>query len=490
MRRDLLQPVSAKESSGIVPLILLILITFSLFIYLSAVPGGNSSLITFILICTLSVVLAFTDSPYLIQYLLYIWVAAPGLRRMLDYLQDTFQAVSPLVVVALATTLTTLIPILRRRIKLDSGIIRALGLVAIAILYASILGLLRNGTPAIYDIANFCIPILILIYMSIQKLDTHARDSLIRSFVNMAVLVAAYGWIQFLFVPVWDAYWVNHAHMKSLGIAHSLTLKVFSTMNAPSSVACLLGLALVPMLLVPRWRGIFGLFGIVVVAGALAFTLVRSVWIFLAVGMFTFILTGNGKQRWTSAVRLALTVGIIAILFPFIPGLKTISKRADTITDIKHDQSYQIRMLGTFNALEDFFKEPMGKGLGSLGESSKLASDTTENTSLNFVDNGFIVIMNTFGLLGTAALFLGLGMLFKTMRKSNFDHPQYRDYTKLGLAAFLYYFASLPFGNSLQGVTAVFLWFLVGLGFAKPPEAKVSPKPTSFSPNLHRGFRV
>lgn len=470
MNRDSFQPSSSNASRSIIPLLLLVHIIFAFFIYFSAVPGGSSSLITFIMICVVAVVLAFTDSRYLIQYLLYIWVTAPGVRRMVDYLQENFQAVSPLVVASLAASLTTLIPILRHRIKLETRIIKALGLIALAILYASILGLFRNGIPAVYDMANFGIPILLLVYMSLQKLDTDSRDSHIRSFVTMTVIVAAYGWVQFLFVPAWDAYWVHHTHMDSIGVALPLMLRVFSTLNAPSSAASLFGAALIPMLSVPKWRGIFGWFGVALVAGALAFTLVRAAWITLIVGIVTFILAGTGKQRWASVFRLSIVVVIAALLFPFIPGLKTISNRAETLANLSQDQSFQVRTNGSFLGFLQFLKKPLGQGLGSQGESGKLSSDEVDTSVVNFNDNGFVVVLNTFGLLGAVALFSGLWLLFKSLRHANIRHPKYHEYTKLGLAVFFYSISSLPFGNSLQGIPAVFLFYFVGLALAPTPE--------------------
>lgn len=492
MRRDIIQPTIARESGSIIPVLILIFITFSFFIYFSIVPGGNSSLITSIMFCVVAIVLAFTDSRYLMPYILYVWMAAPGVRRILDYLQENFQAISPLVVASLAATLSALIPILRRRVKLDARIIRALGLIILALIYASILGLFRNGTPAIYDIANFSIPILVLIYLSIQRLDVEGRDSLIRSYVTMTVLLAIYGWIQFLFVPVWDAYWLHHSHMTTIGVARPLMMRVFSTLNAPSSAGALFGVALIPMLAVPKWRGVFGWFGVIAVAGALAFTLVRAAWIILFVGIFTFILCGNGKQRWVSAFRLATALAVAALLFPLIPGLKSISHRAETLTNLSEDRSTQVRILGTFLSLQSFLKEPYGRGLGSLGESSKLSSDTSDSSMSKFNDNGIVVLMNTFGLLGSAALFIGLWTLYRSLRHANSSQPKYRDYTRLGLAVFMCYMFSLPFGNSLQGVTAISFWFFVGIALAKPPEIKQIMEPDSApaTPMLTRGRRI
>lgn len=194
-------------------------------------------------------VLALFDSRRLIPYILLVWVICPEIRRIQDWMEGTYHSVSLLSIAPLLTSAVLIIPILAKFHQMESRIYKLLIYMAIVLLYGCLIGVTKNGSGTFYDLANYVIPLLLIPYAALSEFDNKALDRLIVAFSNTAILVAVYGIIQYIVVPPWDAFWMNHVEMTSIGHPFPLEIRVFSTLNSPGPAGMYMGTALAPMIL-------------------------------------------------------------------------------------------------------------------------------------------------------------------------------------------------------------------------------------------------
>jgi hypothetical protein len=80
------------------------------------------------------------------------------------------------------------------------------------------------------------------------------------------------------------------------------------------------------------------------------------------------------------------------------------------------------------------------------------------------MDNGFIAIFFTFGIMGGLLYFNALWLLAKQIIKRMLEDHGSSLYTRLSLSAFAGAIASLTTDNGFPGLRGFLIWFLVGLG--------------------------
>lgn len=67
--------------------------------------------------------------------------------------------------------------------------------------------------------------------------DATLVQSAARTFLFVTPIIGAYGVFQYVAPPSWDRYWMVYAQMTSIGVPEPFGVRVFSTMNSPSSFA-------------------------------------------------------------------------------------------------------------------------------------------------------------------------------------------------------------------------------------------------------------
>lgn len=263
----------------------------------SAMLSSSNSLQGVILSAILfpAFLLAVLRPKMLVAYTLLIWAIAPELRRIADWAEGEYHSVSLLSLAPILTSAALIIPLLKEIHNIQKASTRIILLFAVALGYGTLIGLARNGMGSVYDLANYVVPLLLLPYFAVTRFKPKDIDRLLYSFANIAVLVAVYGIIQYLTVPPWDAFWMNHADMMSIGNPYPLEIRVFSTLNSPGPAASFLAFALVPMILEKRWQGTLRWIGVLLVVICLLTTLVRSAWLILLVMLLMYVGTSPAK---------------------------------------------------------------------------------------------------------------------------------------------------------------------------------------------------
>lgn len=411
-----------------------------------------------------SVILAFLHSTYLIPYNLLVWAVAPEIRRVADWFEGVYHPVSLLSLAPLISSGTVIIPVIFYIHRMNGPITKVIWYFAIALAYGSMIGLMKNGISTIYDLANYLIPMLLIPYLTVAYFKMKDMDLMLRSFSNIAVLVAIYGLIQYMLVPPWDAFWMQHVEMNSIGVPLPLQIRVFSTLNSPGPTAQFFAFSLVPMIFVSKWRGALNWLGVVLVIICLLTTLVRSAWLILIVMILSFVLTSASSMKWRLLFQLAALGGVLYLAVPHLPGAEGLVMRMQTLSDIQGDHSYNERLDLFHTMLPMVLHSPLGSGIGSLGQATKLENDGALGV-YGVMDNGFIAIFFTFGVVGGFLYFRALWLLAKLIIKRVLEDKAWNLYTRLSLSAFAGAIASLTTDNGFPGLRGFLIWFLVGLGF-------------------------
>ncbi|NGM84874.1 hypothetical protein G5B47_20950 [Paenibacillus sp. 7124] len=399
----------------------------------------------------------------LVSYTLLVWAVAPELRRLADWSEGTYHSVSLLSLAPLLAGATVAIPVLREIHTLKRPHMRLMLLFAIPLGYATLVGLAKNGVGSVYDLLNYLVPLLLLLYFAVTPFTARDIDKLLGTYANIAVLVAVYGIIQYLTVPAWDAFWMQNSGMNSIGTPHPLEVRVFSTLNSPGPAATFLVFALVPMILEKRWRGAFSWIGVLLVVVCLLTTLVRAAWLLLLVMLLVYIASSSSKGKWKTLIQVVFVALALFWIVPKLPGAEGLTARMETLSSIQEDRSYndRLNLLGTM--IPAIKSNPVGQGIGSVGQSTKLGN-SGELGEYGIMDNGFIALLLTFGAPGGLLFFIALGAVARQIYGRVAGTNRLQLYGRLALAAWVGAVVGLVSDNGFSGLKAYLIWMLIGLG--------------------------
>lgn len=409
--------------------------------------------------------LALLNTRLLVPYTLLIWAVAPELRRIADWYEGVYHPVSLLSLAPLLTGATLAIPVLKEIHRVRKSSTRILLLFSVALAYGAVIGLAKNGIGSVYDLANYLVPLLLIPFFAVTPFGPKDIDRLLYAFANIAVLVAIYGIVQYLTVPPWDAFWMNHADMISIGTPYPLEIRVFSTLNSPGPAATFLVFALVPMILESRWRGTLRWAGVMLVVVCLLTTLVRSAWLVLLVMLLVYIASSPSKGKWKSLLQLVFVAAALFWVVPKLPGAEGLVARVETLSDVSEDHSYNERLTLWSNMLPMVASNPVGQGIGSVGQGTKLGNGG-ELGEYGNMDNGVIALLLTFGILGGLFFFGALGAVVKEIGAGVMRRNELQPYARLALAAWMGAVASLVSDNGFPGLKGYLIWMLIGLGLS------------------------
>ncbi|WP_187355145.1 O-antigen ligase family protein [Paenibacillus tengchongensis] len=410
-----------------------------------------------------ALLLALLKPKGLIPYTLLIWAVAPELRRIADWSEGVYHSVSLLSLAPLLTGATLAIPVLKEIHRIRKSYVRIIVLFGVALAYGALIGLAKNGVGSVYDLANYIVPLLLIPFFAVIRYSARDIDRLLYIFANIAVLVSIYGIIQYLTVPPWDAFWMRNADMMSIGTPYPLEVRVFSTLNSPGPAAAFLVFALVPMILEKKWRGTLSWAGVLLVVICLLTTLVRSAWLVMLVMLLVYIATSPSKGKWKMLLQLGVVAAALFWMVPKLPGAEGLVARMETLTSVSEDHSYNERLVLWQNMLPMVAANPVGQGIGSVGQSTKLGNGG-ELGEYGVMDNGVIALLLTFGVLGGLFFFGALGAVGKQILGKVTSRGNLQPYARLALAAWMGAIVSLLSDNGFPGLKGYLIWMLIGLG--------------------------
>jgi hypothetical protein len=400
------------------------------------------------------------DASY-IEFVLWLWLLAPALRRVVD-LQVGWTPVSPVMAAAPVATLLCLLPALRGRRRLHPTLSAALVIGLVTVCYGAAVGALTLGvgSPAA-GVLTWLPPLALGLYVAAAgpAEDEQVRQVVRRTAMVGALVLGVYGVAQFVLVPAWDAFWLRNAPINSAGFPHPFQVRVFSTMNSPAPFASVLGTLMIILTGCRsryRWAA--------VLAGVVAFglSLVRTAWLGYVVALVSLLSPGRVRLLRSAAIGLGLPA-LVLVLYGG-PVAAAITRRLTaTTTNATQDESLLDRVSFYSAQLPQVLRDPVGEGIGSVGVATKLSNDGNLGQEGNF-DGGALELLYTFGLPGLVFLVATTLAVVAAWRAAR----QLGDLEKAMAAALVGLLVQLPLSNPLTTPTGVFFWLLVGL-LARPP---------------------
>ena len=436
----------------------------SLYVAIALAGGGGRTLtVTYPMGCLAVALFAYVRSPATyVGFVFWCWLLTPFLRRVFD-LQYGYHPASLLLVGPVLVTAVSGFTLLRRAQSLRGTTYVPFLLAMFALLYAYTVGLIQQpAVAATYDLLNWGGPLLFGLHLALEWRRFPRLRGVFTSVALWGLLVtSAYGLYQFADPPAWDRVWVYNAEMFSVGLPLPFLIRVFSTMNAPVSLAAFLVFAVLIGLPAPqRWKFLALALGLTVQL----LTKTRSAWAAFLVGALVLQLRQplRALPRQWIALAVVLLLAAPAVTHPRV--LKAVSGRAATLSKIEEDRSYRERLQITRYVVQRLKRNAAGEGLGQLGSAGKLGAANGRAPAVTALDSGPLEVFSVMGWMGGALFTLAIaGLLIPIVRERRVRRDAVANGAAAAVIALL---AASFFGNVFNGVAGVMFWSAVGLATA------------------------
>jgi hypothetical protein len=434
--------------------------------FILLVGGATAFLIAAALMVSVQVATAFTLVALVIALHQYnrqwgiiavfaFWFIAPGLRRVLGlmtgYLDSDPLSLAPFLATSAVAGLELLrfhVPTVIRRVLLAVGGGFALGLPV---------GLVSGPSSGIYAFIAYLAAVSAAVLGVGER--TSARESTLRRVLLYGVPpVAAYAVYQHVVgLPLWDKEWVEASQFGSIGISEGEPIRSFATLNSPGTLASLLGLSLLMFLTVHRMR-LLTAAALVTVCVAISFTFVRSAWLALIVAGLAHVIASRGASARVVFGTAAVIVVAAVALSPVSPTAHQVVQRFQTVKNLGADTSANERQATFSDTLPIAARAPIGHGLGTAGEATKLKGDSL----LRAPDNGYLALMYQVGPVGFLIVVAALGYILVAAWNGARDRAPGQDLRLALFALFVYLLVTLAAGDEFYGSHGIILWFIAG----------------------------
>lgn len=407
-----------------------------------------------LVLIVLAVALYLHDRSWGIVALFALWFLAPGIRRLFDLLTG-YQNTDPL---SLAPFLATaaLAALELSRLSVPTRIRRILLLAMVGFAFGFPVGLL-HPSAAVYALAAYLAGVSGAVF-GLSEHQSLATSTLRRVLLFVMLPIALYAVLQRLLpLPSWDRSWIEATGISSVGTGTNGDVRVFSTLNAPGALAPLLGLSLLCYLTIRRHRGLAAI-SAALIAFALALTFVRSAWIALLVAGIAHAVASRGRSAPAVFSAAAVTAAAAVALSPVSPTARSVVSRFETIGSPGSDTSAIDRSTTLGQILPKAVSAPLGHGLGSAGEPTKLTGDTTLRTP----DNGYLSLLYQVGPIGFVLVMTSIGFMLRAAWDGARARAPGQDLRLLLFAMFVFLLVSMTSGDQFYGSLGVILWFIGG----------------------------
>jgi hypothetical protein len=285
------------------------------------------------------------------------------------------------------------------------------------------------------------------------------KDSVLRRALLYGLpVVAAYAITQrYLPRTPWDQNWLATTDFNSIGGRGSDTLRVFGTVNSPGTLAAVLGLSLLCYLTVTRHRG-WAIVGAGILVVALSLTSVRAAWYALIAAGLAHVIASRGQSARLIFGTGAVVVVAALALSPVNETARDTVNRFESIAHLSRDTSATERQTTFRNLFPKAVRAPLGHGLGSAGESTKLGGDT----SLRAPDNGYLSLMYQVGPVGFTLVMIALGIILVAAWNGARERTAGQDLRLLLFAMLVYILVLMTSGDGFYSVVGAILWFIGG----------------------------
>ena len=421
---------------------------------------GRILLVTFPALAVATALVLYLRAPAgYVAFTWWIWLLTPAVRRLVDY-EIGWTPVSTVMLTPYLVTVLAALTLLRRIGNLSFLDLAALGFTVAGIAYAYVIGVWSVGAvPATFGLLTWLVPVIFGFHLAATwRRYEFWREATQTAFGYGMIVLAAYGVLQFAFVPGWDGFWMDHAGMSSIGRPVPFQVRVFSTLNAPGVFAIFLMAGL--LIGFSRRSTIRGSVAQPLVWLGFLLSQVRSAWLGYGVGLALLLL------RTPLSRSLKLLAAGVLLLLAILPLVQI-----DAVERVALPRIMSLGQLGSDHSLRErmqlygeFFDVAAGNipggGIGSTNLATKL-SNNGQLTRLGVIDSGLLEIMFVFGWPGSLlyALGVGLAMLSALWGWNRGTDP----FTQAARAVVVAIFVQIVFFNPLGGAVGMIFWSFLGL---------------------------
>jgi putative inorganic carbon (HCO3(-)) transporter len=305
-----------------------------------------------------------------------------------------------------------------------------------------------------------------------------ARDSALRRVLLYGLPPVALYAIAQRYLPhtPWDDRWLATTDFNSIGSGSGDKLRVFGTVNSPGTLAALLGLSLLCYLTIKHHRTA-AITGAVILTVAMSLTSVRAAWYALIAAGLAHVIASRGQSARLVFGTAAITVAAALALSPVNETARDTVNRFETITHLNRDTSATERQTTFRNLFPKAVRAPLGHGLGSAGESTKLNG----NSALRAPDNGYLSLLYQVGPVGFTLVMIALGIILVAGWIGARERTPGQDLRLLLFAMLIYILTLMTSGDGFYSVVGAILWFIGGQILAHSLRSRSAPAsaPTS-----------
>jgi O-antigen ligase len=196
----------------------------------------------------------------------------------------------------------------------------------------------------------------------------------------------------------------------------------------------------------------------VVVLVALSLTYVRSAWVALIAAGIAHIVASRGRSARPVLTAAAIVVATTLALAPVSPAARSVLDRFNTLGDLSVDRSANDRQATFSETLPKAVSAPLGHGLGSAGEPSKL----NETQGLRTPDNGYLALAYQVGPIGFLLVVAALGFIVRAAWNGAQARAPGQDLRVLLFTMLIFMLVLLTAGDEFYGSLGLILWFISG----------------------------
>jgi len=343
-----------------------------------------------------------------ITLVLWLFFLAPMVRRMIEYHLQAQTAAMVIATPILACVAG--MPTLRRlQIILSSVRLRSVVLIVATMVYAAVVGFLTHSPfGMVQELVTWVGPLAFALYLFDQREYLEEILSLVRNNFLFGILtMGLYGVYQYLVLAPWDAYWMENSSLSTIGSPERMQVRVFSTMNAPQTLADFLIFGL--LLCVSSTRKL-RYTAMPLALMSLALTSSRSAWVGGAAGMLFAVFSLPAKRRIQIAFTLFGCIALMGVLTQIPEVDELLTARLSSFTNLKEDSSVNQRLASQQQAITMFLAKPFGNGFGGSGASEGGSGPSYGVATIQGVyqnDNGIEQVTLTYGWAGSLVFIFG-----------------------------------------------------------------------------------
>ncbi|NES18022.1 MAG: O-antigen ligase domain-containing protein [Symploca sp. SIO3E6] len=429
---------------------------YSVFLTLLIVAGAGPILILFFPMGSLAVgVFLYRKAPLLyVSFTWWITFVGTVIRRIIDYrcgylTWGPWGLTGQLVAFISVATLAKYLPKAHKQGALP--FIFCIG----AVSYSVLVGLIQNpANKVITSSLEWLCPILFGFHLFINWRDYPSyRQTIQRAFLWGVLVMGTYGILQFILAPEWDRFWLNNITATSFGLPEPFKIRVSSTLGSPQGFASVMMAGLIVLFCSSQQLIRFLGSGV----GYLSFLLsmARTAWLSFMAGLPIFLISLRSSFQIRTIISLLLVIILVVPLASMEPFSELINERLESFSSSTDDHSYEARLEGYNQLLNQALAEFSGNGQGFRlnVEASIGASDST-----------ILPMLFTLGWFGTIPYLVGVFLLLFLLFQGNTSRID--PFNAAARAITLGIFAQFGLNFMFVGPIGMIFWGFLAMGIA------------------------